>query len=310
MRLIACVYFVLLAQSLLFATRYYVSPNGSGDGSSWLAANSNLQKILLDAMPGDEIWVATGIYTPTDSLDRSASFVLKEGILLFGGFMGYESSPDQRNVQVNKSILSGEIGEAGPSDNVYTILFSENLTHATCIDGFILSGGNSDHESLEEGIIETSGAAWYNRYDGQNNKGWPIVKHLHFEDNFAYYGGAIYADFKYYSNFSVDFHFCTFFDNEALFYGGAFCIVGDYDDLGYIQFSNCTFKGNTAMYGGGLSIVTEVEKPLIKIDNCIFEENLADQNGGAIYCPGRITSNHEIELVENTFDKNFPRDIN
>jgi hypothetical protein len=60
-------------------------------GSAWGTA-CGLQHALNDiAVSGDELWVAAGTYKPTTGSDRSATFQLKAGVALYGGFAGTET---------------------------------------------------------------------------------------------------------------------------------------------------------------------------------------------------------------------------
>ena len=43
-----------------------------------------------------QIWVAKGTYTPTTGTDRNASFVLRNGFTVYGGFAGTETQLSQR----------------------------------------------------------------------------------------------------------------------------------------------------------------------------------------------------------------------
>jgi len=52
---------------------------GAGDGSTWTDAYNNLRDALAGAMPGDQIWVAAGTYTPGGFGGRTATFQLKSG---------------------------------------------------------------------------------------------------------------------------------------------------------------------------------------------------------------------------------------
>jgi secreted trypsin-like serine protease len=69
----------------------YVTPNGTGDGSSWGSA-TNLQDALAVAQYGNEIWMAAGVYYPDKYLDpvpadpREATFSLATGVPIYGGF--------------------------------------------------------------------------------------------------------------------------------------------------------------------------------------------------------------------------------
>ena len=64
----------------------YVKTDASGqnDGSSWMNAYTSLQS-ALGASPCTEVWVAAGTYTPTQGTNRTISFVLKNGVSLYGG---------------------------------------------------------------------------------------------------------------------------------------------------------------------------------------------------------------------------------
>jgi hypothetical protein len=53
---------------------------GANDGTSWVDAITDLQDALAIANYGSEIWVAEGIYKSTNDADRSATFLLKNGV--------------------------------------------------------------------------------------------------------------------------------------------------------------------------------------------------------------------------------------
>jgi len=83
---------------------------GANDGKSWANAFLDLQDAFSEAGEGCEIWVAGGMYKPDRGTgDRSASFVLKSGMSVYGGFAGTESDPSERNIDANPTILSGDL---------------------------------------------------------------------------------------------------------------------------------------------------------------------------------------------------------
>ena len=96
--------------------RLYVDKDATGadDGSTWADAHTKLQDALDDAVGDDEIWVAEGTYYPDEGAsvtadDRDASFVLVNGLEIYGGFDGTESARTSRNPATNVTILSGDI---------------------------------------------------------------------------------------------------------------------------------------------------------------------------------------------------------
>src|SRR5690606_25990173 len=101
------------------------------------------QDALGIAQYGDEIWVAKGIYRPT-VFNRSISFEIGNGVSLYGGFSGIETSLDQRDWISNETVLSGDIGMLGDStDNSYNIVYMEDVDTATVLDGFVVEKGNA-----------------------------------------------------------------------------------------------------------------------------------------------------------------------
>ena len=89
------------------ATRIrYVKQGGTGDGTSWANASGNLQQMINNLadnnpqnMPG-EVWVAAGTYAPQSQVlsgtTYSASFRMRDGISVYGGFAGTETSKQKR----------------------------------------------------------------------------------------------------------------------------------------------------------------------------------------------------------------------
>jgi len=123
---------------------YYVREYASGanNGTSWTDAYTDLQSALAAASSGDEIWVADGTYKPTTGTDRTISFSLKNGVNVYGGFSGTETSLVQRHGSVPRyTVLSRDIGTEGDnSDNSYHVVSNINIDNTALLDGFAIVG--------------------------------------------------------------------------------------------------------------------------------------------------------------------------
>lgn len=102
---------VLLSMSQPACTKVvYVSPTGSdgNDGLSWAKAKRTVKAALLAALPGDQVWVRYGVYVEC--------ITLKNGVSLYGGFRGDETSLSQRPAFPRPSpdryetVLDGNLG--------------------------------------------------------------------------------------------------------------------------------------------------------------------------------------------------------
>ena len=258
------------------------SAGGRGSGTSWADAMTRLYDALSYASSGDQIWVAAGTYKPFyDSPARSDTFQLKDGVAIYGGFAGTETSLGQRNPNINITILSGDIGIGGdPTDNIYHVVTANGISETAVLDGFTISGGNANGVSPDDcggGIYATGSPTLRNLVLDHNSAfsdGGGLYIQLHdqsltrvaFTNNSAGgSGGAIYSDY------SVLLTNGTFFQNAAAV-GGAIMAFGG-------ALTNVTFNGNSATDGGAL-FNTMQHMDLINAD---FLANNATRNGGAVF---------------------------
>ncbi|MEM1392437.1 MAG: calcium-binding protein [Cyanobacteria bacterium P01_H01_bin.150] len=124
--------------------RVEASATGSNDGSSWDNAFISLQSALAIAVSGDEIWVAQGVYKP--GANREDRFELPDGVTIYGGFFGNETSLEQRDIEKYITYLSGDIGKQRDNkDNNYTVVKLNSGSTAT-LDGFTIQDGNSNDD--------------------------------------------------------------------------------------------------------------------------------------------------------------------
>lgn len=149
------------------------------DGLTWETAYPDIQtainRLASSGMPG-EVWVAAGEYAPTELMENgkqhTAAFIMKDGISVYGGFAGTESSKAERQKggmpwqYKNVTVLKGsgyesedESGKRGCewSDTDYKWSVSSNSNHVvwfaqkdkgafsrmTVLDGVTIKGGSA-----------------------------------------------------------------------------------------------------------------------------------------------------------------------
>jgi hypothetical protein len=259
---------------------WFVAQGMDGDGSSWSNAQGNLNSILALAETGDQVWVKFGTYTPTQSKDRSISFIIPSGVSLYGGFEGTEDQVDQRDLSVYQTILSGNIGdEAVYTDNSYSVILTVNAESSTILDGFIIANGYADGTGLP-GTPQRAGAGWYNQgIDGGSSN--PTIVNCIFQNNFALEGGGLYNNATdgrcnpYIRN-------SAFINNRADLDGGAIFNNGLRGECSPLILDSY-FAENEATYGAGIlnQGAQGVVKPLIS--NCSFSNNSSFIKGSSIY---------------------------
>ena len=312
MKLFTGVFFsFLMSCSCLFAQNegniFFVRPDGPGDGTSWAEAASDLAAVLRQAEAGDQVWVATGTYKPTADSEREASFELNDGVRVFGGFRGSESTAEQRDWLNYPTVLSGEIGDTGYQDNSFSVIYTENVSDQTLLDGFIVTGGNANGQSDKGGRIRCGGG-WFN--NGSKGKvSHPVIRNCTFTNNHGFDGAAFY-NYGESGSCAPRFVNCTFSQNQAELDGGAIFNDGRRGGDCRPVFKNCNFVENMASYGAAIFAENENGQVELNFQNCLFKENMAYLWGGGIF-----TKKGEGELEMNIgkdckFHDNYPTDIN
>lgn len=228
----------MMAQSKI----YYVSPTGTGDGSSW-QSTMKLADALTAAQAGDQIWVQ-GFETVTRESNlyvtpAKEGFTLKSGVQLYGGFAGTETKLTDR-VTLGKpyqlkyrSVLSGDIGKDDAMDDVNLIFpanttRSDNATHVltlnmvptqssgnnntypTVVNGFTITGGQADRTDEKGGGIYIYG-------DNSNGGGNFRIERCFLFNNYATQGGAVYvsSEVQNVNNGESLINQCVIYNNAA-----------------------------------------------------------------------------------------------
>jgi predicted outer membrane repeat protein len=256
--------------------------------TGWVQANPNswadacdLQAALTTAVATNEIWVEAGTYKPTTTTNRTISFVLKNGVGIYGGFAGTETALDQRDWAGNPTILSGDIGVTGDnSENSYHVVYGTALSATTILDGFTITAGNANSNS---GNQNNSGGGLFNDTNSS-----PMLSNLTFSANSAGFGGGMFN----FNHSSPTLNEVTFSENSAYIGGGI-------DSYFYSNptLTNVTFSGNTATDGGGMYNENNCS-PILT--NVTFLSNSSASWGGGMY-----NTNSNPTLTAVTFSDNL-----
>jgi len=252
---------------------YYVVPGSAGDGSSWNNALPTVQDGIDRADPGNEVWVAAGIFSSTDSYTPVVT--LKEGVAAYGGFAGTEVNRADRDLTSFESVLDGQ-------NQNRVVVGASNAT----LDGFtIRSGWVADSGAglrlTNAQNMRVEHCKFVNNYAGIEGGGIYLLQsslsivRTSFEANNARQGGGVFND---YSTLVVDS--CLFYGNTVdnnVSGGGAM-----FNNNGPTTVINTVFTRNKAApyYAG--AVYNEGDNAY-RFVNCTFHENTADSHGGAIF---------------------------
>lgn len=288
------VIFVVLNFNNLYSVTRYVDTDvsSSGNGLSWATAYKTLQEALDVAISGDEIWVAEGTYLPTYDYGlgggtRYNHFRMIDGVAIYGGFAGTETSTSQRTNygegEANETILSGDLNSNGVDNNdayhIFYIPAGINLTSSSILNGFTITLARANGAFPHE-----RGGAIY-IYD--DNKS-PHFENITFKNNYAQSQGSVM--FAY--NTSITINNCNFKNNNTVNSGGA--IYSEWSTYNII--TNSQFYNNQTTGGGGaIHYYQCLNSNLI---NVLIYDNIADE-GGAIYL-----RNVNANLINVTITKN------
>jgi hypothetical protein len=157
----------LALAEMAVATTHYVNPNSPNPTSpytSWSTAAHTLPSALAVVQDNDEVWVVSGIYSPSTQ-GSSFTFPNVDRLAILGGFSGTENFNTERNPDpaTNGTVLSGDLN----SDDTLTVTSnvpsfgnrSDNCTHVVIFSQFSL---NQDRRTLDGFTIkggEASGSS-------------------------------------------------------------------------------------------------------------------------------------------------------
>ncbi|HEY4291346.1 MAG TPA: gliding motility-associated C-terminal domain-containing protein [Puia sp.] len=261
----------LSSHSCYANTIRYVNINNAtpGDGTTWAKAFNNLQAALSTATIFEDIWVAKGTYFPSAPAGRSATFSLPSYTNIYGGFDGTESTVTQRNVALNPTILSGDIGVVGDaSDNCYHVVTAKSNGWPFLYD-LTVADGRADAAYPGSTVQQAD-----------NTGGGVLVLS----------GSSVAA--------AVEMHNCILRDNFAVYGGG----VGAYGYGGAIEAKqlayDCMFYNNQAVYGGAMSASADGCSGLLVYESCIFNNNTAFSGDATVFASSMANTATTVQLCQ------------
>ena len=268
----------------------YVTPTGAGlrDGTSWANAMNNINDaVTYSIMSGHpRIWVAEGIYHGDTA--SSGAFALREGVNLYGGFVGNEPPTydlAQRDLTAHATILDGQHAHRVLNQSV-------NFNTLTVVDGFVIQNGL---------VTNQSGAGVLLRHGGQLRNSTVQNNITLITNSNTYYGIGVYAAGSSSSDTLLDH--CVVRNNSyqsmrpsgytVYLYGGGMYISN-------AVVTNCQLYGNSSYYSGGIyltdgaaynTVVSHNQAYLYagaylsysNLYNCVVAGNTASSGHGGIY---------------------------
>ena len=295
---------------------------GSGDGTSWANASGDLQKMIDDLATVDapgEVWVAAGRYRPTtqiiEGVQYAASFRMRDGIDVYGGFAGTETSKAERKkgsmpwIYTNETILLGadyENGSATWGNDQWNVISSTRhvvwfapmsgevkFKYTTVLDGVTIKGGAANGgEGLADFATDKGGGV----YMGLN----AILQNCIVTENTAKGdGGGVYANGDGADASSANANGgrvvgCLVYNNSSVEDGGGVFVK----NAGLVLRSMIT--NNSATNGAGVYLDKNAENhpEYLILSTSVVSNNTATGNG-AVYC------NESGMLLQNTIVNNY-----
>ena len=290
-----------------------VKPDGNdaNNGSDWGNALRSVQEAinrLAERGQGGEVWVKAGTYQPSvymsgESTDRSAAFVMKDGVSVYGGFEGNEETRAERD---NKK---GSM----PWQYTHLTVFVGNAYGGAATGGggkceyneadnkWSVTGSNSNHVVW---FANLDGTAFKNVtvLDGVTIKGGSAQETVGTKENFfGDRGAGVYmAGNAYLTNCVVTENAATGKGGGVYLYGGR--IIGSllYNNEGqqggavYVDNSGIVLRSmltnNSGYDGAAVYMVSDTEwtdgsmHPEYQILSTSVVSNNTSRHNGAVYC--------------------------
>lgn len=239
--------------------KFYVKVDGSeeADGLTWSGATT-FDKAYEEAVEGEEIHVAAGIYCPTTVLSgadagepRNKTFFIDKNITVIGGYSANPVAGETPDWKTNKTVFSGKLADGS------------SVWHTMVVGAPVSAEGRT---ATMKGLYISDGNAAGSPTPSINGQNLPAGRA----------GGIVVS-----GNTNVIFEDCEISSN----YGnecGAVCI--NLNKEGSVTFNRCLFLSNEATGTNAGAIGSTKSRCFIY--DCTFDSNKAKSNGGGIMIDG------------------------
>lgn len=305
--------------------RRYVKVGGTGNGMSWADAMGDVQKAIDDLAKTSgqkgEVWIAKGVYVPSKITNSDgstlpiSSFVMRDGISVYGGFSGEAGETVATRARkgsnfwefTNETKLIGS-GSASQQDGTYKITnatwnsnnnewnVSSSSSHVvwfvplagattdfaneTILDGVTIMGGSAQ-QTLDEGDYRKFSRQGAGVYMASTNA---ILRNSIITNNNAGKSKSVEADAPsqgggVYCKYG-QVRYSLVYNNSAASGGGVYL-----EDAGFINKS--MVSNNSANNGAGVYLkkATESLPDYLILASSIISNNTSTENG-AVYVDG------------------------
>jgi len=276
MRLVFVIFIVVIVlDGILFANGATITV-GPGDGYDY----NNILAGIYMANDGDTVLVAPGEYVITVPITFRGKAITVQS----------EAGRDETTIRM---------GTPTNPDRGSVVIFENNETAASVLEGFTITGGNGSgaaQESLRGGgiLFDASSATVRNCAIMENTADYaggifcahpcsPMLIDCIIAENLAPRGsgGGVFI----WDGISLTLNNCIIIDNSAKDFGGGLCCY--YNSSATL--TDCIISGNSvtgatalvAGYGGGLYCS---ESSLLNLTNCTITENSAGFSAGGVMC--------------------------
>ncbi len=238
-------FFALIFSNALLAKVYYVNGSYTGsteNGNSWATPFRKIESALAVAADGDQVWVAKGTYT-SPKYKSATGYFINNGITIYGGFAGTESSVFARDLVLNKTVV-----QSSPTTSSLSTLFNVKKNKDFIIDGVDLTNFITAVLNQFDTIA--------NSYNVQSGDRYKVTL-----NNCNIYNGQTPMYF---------FHHVDLKISNSQIYNCSNISIGEDNSLNDLYaYSTITFENSTIQNSGTLMYSTNAQ---VEVTNCTFSD--------------------------------------